>query len=293
MINEQVVVVNPDGTNIMSAQDIQIGSVELKDSDSAALANIKAANTARTTATVVVATQPIDAAGAVLRTSAIETAVQLIDNAVSGTGFNISQVNGETIDVGAGTEAAAIRVTLPTDGTGKVTAVSGTAANLKSEAVGTKTHNAAVPSTNISVLPGVANAAAPTYTETYDVKESMDLSGNQRVTQGTLIAGEDQTNDVLKVENRYSYAYCVADTAVKASAGFVHSLTFSPLDAAATAGTIFLYDQTSEAVPTVFSYYIPAAALVPVTVILDVVCTTGIYIGFTTVADVACTVAYR
>jgi hypothetical protein len=121
----------------------------------------------------------------------------------------------------------------------------------------------------------------------------LDSKSNLNSNLNTLISGEDQTIDVLKVENRYSYAYCVADTAVKASAGFVHSLTFSPLDAAATAGTIFLYDQTSEAVPTVFSYYIPAAALVPVTVILDVVCTTGIYIGFTTVADVACTVAFR
>jgi hypothetical protein len=53
-------------------------------------------------------------------------ALQLIDNAVSGAGFNITQVNGETIDVGAGSEAAAIRVTLPTDGTGVVKLGAGT-----------------------------------------------------------------------------------------------------------------------------------------------------------------------
>lgn len=46
------------------------------------------------------------------------TALQLIDNAISGAGFNITQFNGEAIDVGAGTEAAALRVTLPTNGTG-------------------------------------------------------------------------------------------------------------------------------------------------------------------------------
>jgi len=127
----------------------------------------------------------------------------------------------------------------------------------------------------------IANA---TFNETSNAK-SVDLA--------TAIAGEDLTNDVLKTEQRYSYAYCVADTQVKAGEGFVHSLTFSPLDAAATAGTIFLYDSLTEAVPTVFSYYIPAAALVPVTVILDVTCGTGIYIGFTTTADVAVTVSYR
>lgn len=55
------------------------------------------------------------------------TALQLIDNAISGAGFNITQVNGEAIDVGAGTEAAAIRVTLPTDGTGVVKLGAGTA----------------------------------------------------------------------------------------------------------------------------------------------------------------------
>lgn len=46
------------------------------------------------------------------------TSLQTLDNAISGSGFNITQMNGEAIDVGAGTEAAAIRVTLPTNGTG-------------------------------------------------------------------------------------------------------------------------------------------------------------------------------
>ena len=51
------------------------------------------------------------------------TALQLIDNAISGAGFNITQFNGEAVDVGAGTEAAAIRVTLPTNGTGVLAGV--------------------------------------------------------------------------------------------------------------------------------------------------------------------------
>ena len=48
------------------------------------------------------------------------TALQLIDNAVSGAGFNITQLGGAAVPIGAGTEAAAVRVTLPTDGTGVV-----------------------------------------------------------------------------------------------------------------------------------------------------------------------------
>lgn len=57
--------------------DIEIGAVEIKDGDTDARANVKAANTARSTATVVVATQSIDAAGAVLSTSALATQATL------------------------------------------------------------------------------------------------------------------------------------------------------------------------------------------------------------------------
>ncbi|OHB99876.1 MAG: hypothetical protein A2Z57_11165 [Planctomycetes bacterium RIFCSPHIGHO2_12_39_6] len=52
---------------------------------------------------------------------AIQTAVELIDNAVSGAGFNITQLGGATVPIGAGLEVTAIRVTLPTDGTGLIT----------------------------------------------------------------------------------------------------------------------------------------------------------------------------
>lgn len=53
-------------------------------------------------------------------TGSIKTAVELIDNAVSGAGFNITQLGGAAVPIGAGLEATAIRVTLPTDSTGVV-----------------------------------------------------------------------------------------------------------------------------------------------------------------------------
>ncbi len=51
------------------------------------------------------------------------TSLQLLDNAISGSGFNITQLGGAAVPIGAGTEAAAIRVTLPTDSTGKILVV--------------------------------------------------------------------------------------------------------------------------------------------------------------------------
>lgn len=55
------------------------------------------------------------------------TALQLIDNAISGAGFNITQFGGASVPIGAGTEVTAVRVTLPTDGTGVVKLGAGTA----------------------------------------------------------------------------------------------------------------------------------------------------------------------
>src|SRR3990167_8276483 len=70
-------------------------------------------------------------------TSAIQTAVELIDNAISGAGFNITQFGGAAVPIGAGLEATAIRVTLPTNGTGVVTANAGT--NLNTSALALET----------------------------------------------------------------------------------------------------------------------------------------------------------
>ena len=46
------------------------------------------------------------------------TALQLIDNAISGAGFNITQFAGAAVPIGAGLEATAVRVTIATDSTG-------------------------------------------------------------------------------------------------------------------------------------------------------------------------------
>lgn len=47
---------------------------------------------------------------------------------------NLAQLGGAAVPIGAGLEATAVRVTLPTDGTGKVSVVQSTATNLKTQA---------------------------------------------------------------------------------------------------------------------------------------------------------------
>lgn len=66
----RVHVVNFDDISVsIDASDLQIGAIELKDAGTEARANVLAANTARTTGTVVLAVQHVDAAGAVLPAS--------------------------------------------------------------------------------------------------------------------------------------------------------------------------------------------------------------------------------
>ncbi len=113
------------------------------------------------------------------------------------------------------------------------------------------------------------------------------------VSLGTSLAGEDLANDVLKTENRNSYNNATADALIKTGVGLLHSITFSCNDAAPTAGTIDVYDNTTNSGSKIFSWTLTTAVFSPVTIILDVAFTTGLYIDFTTTADVNAVVSYR
>lgn len=63
-------------------------------------------------------------------TGQMVTALQLIDNAVSGAGFNITQFAGAAVPIGGGVEATALRVTLANDSTGVITVDGTVTANL-------------------------------------------------------------------------------------------------------------------------------------------------------------------
>lgn len=65
--------------------------------------------------------------------------------------------------------------------------------------VGNKSNNAVVPgATNLGVLPALANAAAPTWTEGFQVVNSVDLNGNQR-TMGPQASGATLTKNPFPI----------------------------------------------------------------------------------------------
>jgi hypothetical protein len=73
--------------------------------------------------------------------------------------------------------------------------------------------------------------------------EEHDATNNaKRVVLATNIAGEDITNDVLKVEQRFSYGTLtsVSTVAIKAAAGFLHLINIG----VPSCPTTIIYDNT-------------------------------------------------
>lgn len=123
--------------------------------------------------------------------------------------------------------------------------VEGVAGGIAQNIIGTKTNNNAAPDAGqLGVLPGIANASAPTLTEGYSVKSSMDLSGNQRMTLGTRIYGESQSLDRVLTAGQYlvGQAAAVATTPIKSGAGVMAGFIIPTLVAG---GTVKIYDSTT------------------------------------------------
>ena len=121
------------------------------------------------------------------------------------------------------------------------------------------------------------------------------------VTLATTLAGEDVANDVQKTEERYltipiggTTAMVAADQLYKSGPGYVRGITCYS-DATATAGTIALLDNTAAgAGNTLWSFDVLAVAYnTPFTVDLQTPFSVGLYLDFTTTADMKCMVRFR
>lgn len=128
----------------------------------------------------------------------------------------------------------------------------------------------------------------------YNGKYSLRLNSDGQVTT-TVGSCEDQTNGVCRVEVQGLRCNGVtADAACKSAAGFLYSVTCAGTDAAATAGDVTIRDSTSAGAGTVVQTIgIAAAYQNPFTVWINAAFTTGIYLDFTTTADVMCSASYR
>lgn len=213
--------------------------------------------------------------------------VYIAGSSAGASSENIAQVNGQSVNVGTGAAGTGtLRVTTSTDSTiGTVTTLS--------TLTGGGVASGATDSGNPIKIGGVYNTTPPTLTNAQRGDAQMDTRANMSVTLGTLISGEDQTNNVMKVEEQFTGAQCTGDTQVKAASGFLHAVTISCNDSAPTAGTIIIYDNTAESGAQVFNFSVTTTYFNPFTVMFNRVMSTGIYCGFTTTGDVNVQINYR
>lgn len=192
---------------------------------------------------------------------------------------NVAQVNGVTPLMGNGvTGTGSPRVTIASDNTA-----------FSVNASGTKTNNNAAPgATNQGVLTGIANAAVPTWTEGNQVLESMDLSGNQRVTMGTALS--QAIDSILTYPFGHSYAHISTSTTttVKSGAGVLHNISVNTLGTVASATTVYDNTAGSGTVIAVINTLTLSGSFV-----LDVAFATGLTLVTTGTVAPDITVSYR
>jgi hypothetical protein len=91
----------------------------------------------------------------------------------------------------------------------------------------------------------------------------------------------------------YKVTKLTADGLVKTGESVIHTITFTCDDAAPTAGSIKVFDNTSAAGTEVYEETFTTTPFRGYSVTLDCAVANGIYVDFTTTADVNCIVTYR
>lgn len=120
-----------------------------------------------------------------------------------------------------------------------------------------------------------------------------DVNGNLKVTLATQLAGEDLTNDVMKVEQRFTTTRATADVQIKGSAGFVHAISIAPISATPTAGLLTIYNSLTETGTVIYREWITTTTMGH-TVMINASASTGIFAGFDgTLAGVEAFISWR
>lgn len=100
-------------------------------------------------------------------------------------------------------------------------------------------------------LPGTYNATQIVLSDQEGAAVALDINANSKTTLATTIAGEDLTNDVLKVEQRVSYLNGTASALVKTGAGRFFGVVVN----SHASGTLKFWDNTSAATTVLLNTY--------------------------------------
>lgn len=181
----------------LTTGDIEIGAVELKNGTDDTRATVTAGNALKVDGSAT--TQPVSGTVTETNSAAIKTAVETIDNIVSGTGANISQVGGTNVDTNSGNKSAGTqRVVLATDQPQLTNALKVDGSAVTQPVSGTVTTTETVPTT------------------IYNGKKTVTTAGT-RVTLASSQAVKSVTIKALSTNTGFIY---VGDTSVASTNGF-------------------------------------------------------------------------
>lgn len=166
-----------------------------------------------------------------------------------------------------------------------------TASNLNAQVVGNVASDAADSGNPVKVGLKV-NVTSPTFADGDRADLQGDINAYLKSREQYAPQYENNTTGRAVVEHNYTVGRVTADGQIKASSGFIHSITFAATGTV-TAGVITVYANTAESGTIAWSGTIQVA-LNPTTIILDVEVGTGIYVGYDgTIANVSTSVSYR
>lgn len=144
------------------------------------------------------------------------------------------------------------------------------------------------------------HTSVPTYPNlAYLQIDPCDLNGGRYTDIITCLSGESacigtSPSSFIMVQQRFTPSpLMTSSTQVKASAGFLHCIVISPNDAAPTAGQLTIYDNTAASGTKVFSHNFTTSSFSSYAVCPDIIMSVGIYVDFTTTADVNVLVSYQ
>jgi len=219
---------------------------------------------------------------------------------VTGTGaFNLTQTGGNVLtadDAAAGTTVpvpvgGVYNTTLPSySALDRTQWQSDSAGNLRARMIGAATSGSDTVANN-----AIASVTVTTDTTNTSLRPLSVVMNTFDGTQWIRTRSNTVANGgaALSEAGPYVLGRATADAQIKGSGGFIHTISIAPLTATPTAGLLTVYNSLTETGTVVYSEWI-FATTPGHTVVLDVPCGTGIYVGFDgTLANVQVTVSYR
>jgi len=130
--------------------------------------------------------------------------------------------------------------------------------------------------------PALYNDSALSLSDGEAIALQVDSTGNLKDTLATKIAGEDLTNDVMKMSNNATYTNISASALIKTGAGVLKGIVVN----SHSSGTLKLWDNTSAATTVIFNTITFAAGSGIVLNLPAVEFSTGLYATIGGTADI-------